>query len=474
MGIGFQLLQEANFDDRFRQEAQMNGSRYDTHTGLLNYESFQERLKTLLREWPAGSEVALVWVDLLNLRRAFSLRGWTGAEALVRRVAAALRATVDEHALLGRFSGRCFVIAMPSVKLDRRERRRIQALVDAMKSAQLLESEIEPEVAAGVAFYPSDTTSAEDLVRFASLAATRAGYLKSPTVMTFHAAMNSLIMRDYQLETEMQRGLDNGQFRTVYQPKLDLMDGRVLGAEALIRWHHPEWGAVPPSEFIPVAERSGLIHRIFELTMRNALRDAQLWRGHGFRLPIISVNVSAANMRRADFVGGVRRALRETPIEPTRLELEVTESVLFDDEELFASKVKHLKEIGARVAIDDFGTRYTGFNVLRRVPLDAMKIDKCFIEGIDQSKDMQTMCQTIVTMARQLRMRTVAEGIETQAELDALRRIGCEAGQGYLFQRPVDEGEFSRFLCNWPRRMQEFGFAELSHALEMTTLHGIA
>jgi EAL domain-containing protein (putative c-di-GMP-specific phosphodiesterase class I) len=170
----------------------------------------------------------------------------------------------------------------------------------------------------------------------------------------------------------------------------------------------------------------------------------------------MTVNVSAANMKAEGFNYQVRRILSEYAVSPTELEMEVTESLLFEDEELFATRVRQLKAIGLRVSIDDFGTRYTGFNVLKQLPIDTMKIDKCFIRGIHQSHDMRALCETIVAMARQMRMQTVAEGIEESGELDVVRRIGCNVGQGYLFRRPIPPLEFADLLRSWPEQMNEW------------------
>ena len=464
-------LLDQNLDDELHRQMLAYGQRYDIQTGLLNYQSFQESLAGLLRNAEPGQEFALVWIDLLNLRREFSLWGSKGAEGLARHVSSSLRTAADAESLLGRFGARCFLAAMAASKFDRGDRARIQALVDALEPLRVLGSEIKPEVAAGVAFYPSDTTSAEDLVRFSSLAAARASSTRSSVVMTFQAEMNNLIMRDHRLEVEMHKGLDRGQFCTFYQPKLSLTTGEVLGAEALTRWSHPEWGPVTPTEFIPIAERSRLIHRIFDFSLRSALKDTQRWREMGLILPIISVNASAASVYTKDFVRNLRATLVEIPIAPTILEIEVTESMLFDDEDLFTQVVHELQDAGVRIVIDDFGTRYTGFNVLKKLTLDAMKIDRCFIHGIDRSQDMRALCQTIVAMARQLKMRTVAEGIEEPGELEVMREIGCDAGQGFLFQRPMPAEAFPAFLREWPERMRSFGFVA---GFEQTALNPIA
>ena len=462
-----QNLLDDNLDDTLRRQRQAYEQRYDVQTGLENYQSFQESLARMLRGRPADREVALVWIDVLNLRREFALWGSKGTEALVVLVAEALRLSVDGNALLGRFSTRCFLVALEAHKFNKVDRRRIQSIADALAPLRAPNSHNKIETAAGVAFWPSDAEVAEDLTRFASLASSRAGYLKSPLVQSFRAGMNHHVLRDHQLEVEMRKGLeigggasaDQNQFRLVYQPKIDLANGHVLGAEALIRWHHPELGLVPPTEFIPVAERSDLIQRVIEFALSTALTDVQCWRELGVSLPLISVNMSWANLRRDDFVPTVKARLAQIPIAPANLELEVTESVLLDDEELFAMRVRQLKTIGVRVSIDDFGTRYTGFNVLKRMQLDSMKIDRCFIHGIDRSRDMRALCETIVAMARQLKLRTVAEGVEQQGELEVIKEIGCDAAQGYLFQRPVPAAELTAFLRRWSKRIEHQGFA---------------
>jgi EAL domain-containing protein (putative c-di-GMP-specific phosphodiesterase class I)/GGDEF domain-containing protein len=473
-----QNLRVDKLDDALRRQMQAYEHRYDVQTGLENYKSFQESLARMLRGREPDREVALVWIDVLNLRREFALWGSKGTEALVTHVAEVLRSAVDCDAVLGRFSTRCFLVALEARKFNKVDRRRIQAIADALAPLRAPGSHNKIEIAAGVAFWPSDAAVVEDLTRFASLAASRAGYLKSPLVQAFRAGMNQHVMRDHLLEVEMRKGLDTGTgacldegpFRLVYQPKIDLANGQVIGAEALIRWQHPELGSVAPTEFIPVAERSDLIQRVIEFALTTALRDVQHWQELGLSLPLISVNMSWANLRREDFVPTVRARLAEIAIAPAKLELEVTESVLMDDEELFSTRVRQLRAIGVRVSIDDFGTRYTGFNVLKRMQLDSMKIDRCFIHGIDRSREMRALCETIVAMARQLKLRTVAEGVEQPGELEVLREIGCDAAQGYLFQRPVPAAEFAAFLRRWKNPAEHHGFALFEYQVSADAL----
>ena len=255
--------------------------RFDIQTGLLNHQAFQDELAATLRNRATGSEIALLWIDLVNLRREFSLWGWAGAEALARRVAETLRSVVEAGALLGRIGGRSFLVAIEVSKRDKQAGLRLQNVVDALASVRSRGLETRPQVAAGVAFYPVDTESPEDLFRFASLAAHRASYVKTKAVVAFDPGMNTLVQRDHSLEVEMRKGLDQNQFSLVYQPKIDLASGDVLGAEALIRWKHPQLGNVTPGEFIPVAERSDLIHRIFDIGLHEALEQMQRWRMAG-------------------------------------------------------------------------------------------------------------------------------------------------------------------------------------------------
>ena len=461
-------------DDTLRQQILAYGQRYDIQTGLLNFPSFQEALTELVRQEPPGQEVATVWIDLLNLRREFSLWGWEASEALLRNVADALRSAVDRDSLVGHFNGRCFVFSMRASRTDPAARRRIQSVVDSVAELGVRELEANPEVAAGVAFYPSDSNASEDLLRFASLAAARARYTQSAAVLTFQPGMDRLLRRNHQLQVEIGKGLDNNQLSVFFQPKVDLSTGHIIGAEALMRWNHPEWGSVPPSEFIPVAEGSNLIHRIFDFSLESSLKEVRRWQEMGIAPGILAVNVSAANLRRQDFPWRVRDLMAEFPIGPVQLELEVTESLLLDDEELFTARMRQLKTAGIRLAIDDFGTRYTSFNVLKRLPLDAMKIDRCFIRGIHHSQDMRALCNTILAMARQMKLRTVAEGVEEAEELEVMQQLGCDAGQGYYFQRPAPAPDFADFLREWPERRARLGFALEIEAPDDEALHGTA
>jgi EAL domain-containing protein (putative c-di-GMP-specific phosphodiesterase class I)/GGDEF domain-containing protein len=452
--------QDENQDLELCAKFQAYSARYDVETGLLGFRAFQEATTGLL-EFASTSQdqVALIWIDLLNLRREFTLAGWSGAEAMVGRVTKILREIAGPQAVVGRFNGRSFLLATLVSDCVEDGRRFAQLVADELMPPGRSVTPCAPEIAVGVAFSPADTLSAEELLRFGCLAASYAIQTRSSTVVAFQPNMNNLLIRDHEMEFELSKALEQCQLRVAYQPKIDLASGQLLGAEALIRWNHEKWGYIPPGDFIPIAERSGLIHRLFECVLRTALQDTRGWMSMGFNIPVIGVNASVANLRQKDFPFVVKRLLEELPIAPCELEIEVTESLLFEEEELFIERLHMLKQIGVRIAIDDFGTRYTGFDVLSRLPIDAMKIDKCFVRGIDRSPDMRALCLTVIAMARQLKMHTVAEGIEEVGELDVMQQIGCDAGQGFLFQKALPVDEFSAFMRTWPVFSSGFGFA---------------
>ena len=440
---------DENLDQELRSRLQAWAEDYDIESGLLNIRTFQEATELLLQHAKAAqTQVALIWVDLLNLPREFVLGGKSCSDTMVQQVATTLCDLAGPQAIVGRFNGSSFLMA--TLVSD--------CVQDGVRFAQLVSDELMPkqyrnqsrtEIATGVAFYPSDTTSGEELMRYACLASQQARQLNNAQVVTFNPELLALLRRKREVEEELELALDHNQLTVAYQPKIDLITGQVQGAEALIRWNHPVWGEIPPNDFIPIAENSGLIHRIFDFVLRTALQDTQRWNSHGLVLPVISVNTSVANLRQPDFAYRVREILKEYPVAPASLEVEVTESMLFEHESLFIERLHMLRQIGIRIALDDFGTRYTGIDLLSRVPLDSMKIDKCFVRGIDRSADLRALCHTVIAMARQLKMSTIAEGIERDGELNVMQQMGCDAGQGFLFQKALPAEEFTAFLRSW-------------------------
>jgi EAL domain-containing protein (putative c-di-GMP-specific phosphodiesterase class I)/GGDEF domain-containing protein len=465
-------------EEDFRSQLRDYGSRYDPVSGLPNQYSFRPAMRRMVEKAAQdGSEVVLLWLDVLNLRREYSIGGDEGSARLVTTVADSLRQIPEDGELICRFSDRCFLLALWS---DGHGRARLDRILETASNRNMLSYEGKPEIVGGAAMFPENSTSADELIRFASLAAGSAARTRSRVPVFFEEEMNAALLYERELEKDLRIALRGDQLTMAYQPQIDLTTGEILGVEGLTRWYHPARGPVSPIHFIAVAERSDLIDEIFEHSLRQLLKDAAKWTAAGVRIPLLAVNASAANVRHEDFIDIVRRELDAQPIGSSHLDIEVTESLLMDDESLFTDRLHTLRSIGVKVSLDDFGTRYTGFNALRGLPLNTMKIDKCFVHGVDHSSQAQSLCRTIVMMARQLKLGTVAEGIETVGELRALRSIGCQAGQGYFFQRPVAADQFSQFAKDWQsgKRFAEVAEVFREHdpdeSRELDTLFGVA
>jgi diguanylate cyclase (GGDEF)-like protein/PAS domain S-box-containing protein len=298
----------------------------------------------------------------------------------------------------------------------------------------------------GVSVYPDDGMDAETLIKNADTAMYQAKENGRQSYQFFKPAMNVRAVERQSIEESLRRALERNEFTLQYQPKIDLRTGQISGAEALIRWTHPTRGPVSPGQFIPVAEDSGLILPIGQWVLREACKQARAWADAGVPLGSMAVNISSMEFRDDDFLESVFAALRDTGVNPQSLELELTESVLMKRAESAASVLKTLRAEGVRIAVDDFGTGYSSLSYLRKFPIDALKIDQSFVRQITSTPDDTTIVTAIISMARSLKLRVVAEGVETQQELLFLKAHQCDEAQGYLFSRPVPPEQFARLL----------------------------
>jgi EAL domain-containing protein (putative c-di-GMP-specific phosphodiesterase class I) len=249
------------------------------------------------------------------------------------------------------------------------------------------------------------------------------------------------------LETDLRHGIERGELELFYQPKVSLADGRLVGAEALLRWRHPERGLVPPLQFIPLAEETGLIGPIGDWVIDEALRHLRDWFGQGLPLTKIAVNLSARQFRDRDLAARVKAMLAASGVEPRWLELELTETMLMKHGESTVKTLEELRSAGLSLAIDDFGTGYSSLAYLQRFPIDTLKIDRSFVKDLEARPDSCVLAETILMMARNLGKSVVAEGVETLGQADILRRAGCDVVQGFLFSPPVPVGEFVGMLA---------------------------
>jgi EAL domain-containing protein (putative c-di-GMP-specific phosphodiesterase class I) len=297
-----------------------------------------------------------------------------------------------------------------------------------------------------VSVYPDDAPDAETLIKNADTAMYQAKENGRQSYQFFKPAMNIRAVERQSTEESLRRALKRQEFRLLYQPKIDLHTGAITGAEALLRWNHPTRGPVPPAKFIPVAEDCGLILPVGAWALREACLQARSWLDQGLHLPAMAVNVSALEFRDDNFLPGVFEILAETGLDPKYLELELTESVLMKRADSTASILKVLRERGVKIAIDDFGTGYSSLSYLRKFDVDALKIDQSFIRQIGAKGDDTAIVTAVIAMARNLRLRVVAEGVETLDELEFLRANQCDEVQGFYVSRPIPPEQFAELL----------------------------
>jgi EAL domain-containing protein (putative c-di-GMP-specific phosphodiesterase class I) len=304
----------------------------------------------------------------------------------------------------------------------------------------------------GISVYPNDGESAEELVKNADAAMYFAKDQGRNTLRFYDKSMNAKALQRLGLENQLRRALEHRELELFYQPQLDLRTNRVSGAEALLRWRHPELGLVPPMEFIPMAEETGLIVPIGEWVLRTACAQAAAWAQAGCDGLRMAVNLSRCQLREKGLAALVDRIIHDTGVEPTQVQLEITESAVMRDPDLAVSIMREVKDRGLHLAIDDFGTGYSSLSQLKRFPIDALKIDRSFIKDIPVDRDSMAIARAIAAMGGSLDLKVIAEGIETERQLEFARDHGCDEAQGFLFSRPVPVAEFSDFLVRHAKR----------------------
>jgi len=298
----------------------------------------------------------------------------------------------------------------------------------------------------GIASYPEDGDKVETLLQNAEIAMYRAKDIGRNTFQFYTAEMNSNVNERLVLESWLRRALERGELVLHYQPQVDLRSNRVFGAEALIRWQHPNMGLVSPAKFIPLAEQTGLIVAIGEWAMRTACAQNKAWQDAGLPPITVAVNISARQFREKKLADSVAEILAKTGLDPRYLEMEVTESVIMHDAEEVITLLQRLKSMGVTLSVDDFGTGYSSLSYLKRFPIDRLKIDQSFVHDIASDSDGAAIVRAVINLGHDLNLRVIAEGVETKEQLEFLRFLQCDEKQGYLFSRPLPAGEFEKLL----------------------------
>jgi len=426
--------------DRKRAEEQVQFlAYYDILTGLPNRTLFRDRLATAL----AGArrencKLALLFLDLDGFKIINDSLGHSVGDLLLQEVADRLRKWGREQDTVARLGGDEFLITLTQVRDLSDVAVAAERLMDVMATAFVVQGHsLNVSCSVGVSIFPEHGTDCETLIKNADAAMYGAKDRGRNNFRFFEEDMNVHAMERLSLERSLRFALEREEMFLVYQPQMDVATGRIIGLEALLRWQHPELGLVPPDKFIRIAENSGLIVSIGEWVLRTACRQARKWQDEGLPAVSVAVNVSAVQFRQQGFCALIRRVLQETGLAPQYLELELTESLLLANADVTLSVLKELKSMGLTLAIDDFGTGYSSFSYLRQFQVSKIKIDRLFIRDVTVNPDDAAIATAIISMAKGLKLRVIAEGVENEAQMSFLRSHQCDEIQGYYFSKPL-------------------------------------
>lgn len=436
--------------DRKRQEEQLlYNALYDALTGLANRTLFMDRTRFVAgrAERRPGSGFAVLFLDLDRFKTINESLGHAVGDQLLMAAARRLEACVRPGDTVARIGGDEFAVLISDITDPKDVDRLADTVLGRLAERFVLEdAEVFSSASIGIAVSLSPDISAEEIVRDAETAMYRAKEAGRSRFEVFDAVMHARAVATLKLEAELRRALDRDELEPYFQPVADVPSGRVVGCEALVRWNHPERGVVPPGEFIPLAEETGLIVPMGKVVMEAACRRGREWAEAGLPPVRISVNISALQFRQGGLVDTVRGVLAATRFEPSHLVLEVTESVIMADPEAAQGMLDELHSLGVGLAVDDFGTGYSSLSYLKRFPFHTLKIDRSFVMDVPNDPDDMNIVEAVVGLAHSLKMSVIAEGVETGEQLDYLRGLGCEEVQGFLVSRPVPADAFAEIL----------------------------
>jgi diguanylate cyclase (GGDEF)-like protein len=433
----------AIFDDvteRKQAEQQIEQLAYfDPLTGLPNRALLFHRLsEATAYAKRQDQQMAVLFVDLDGFKPINDSLGHAVGDTMLKEVAKRLRECVRESDTVARLGGDEFLVLLPSVRRYMDITRVADGLLDTISEPFDLEHrEICISASIGIALFPSDSESAPDLIRDADIAMYAAKKKQRGSYQFFSESLNSQVQERVELESWLRKALKNDEFHLRYQPQVDMRSGRIVGAEALLRWNSPEHGSIPPDRFVPVAEESGLIVALGEWVLRNACAQMKVWLDAGLPLQQMSVNLAGPQIQHSNLVSVVQDALAESGLRGEQLELEITENFIMREAESTVEVLQALQSMGVGLAIDDFGTGRSSLSYLKRLPVNRLKVDREFVRDIPQDSNDIAITQAIIALGRALQIEVVAEGVETEEQRDFLLATDCIIAQGFLYAQPL-------------------------------------
>ncbi len=421
---------------------------HDALTNLPNRMLMQDRLSQAIEVARRQCrQLAVMFLDLDRFKLVNDSLGHAVGDQLLQSVAKRLVACGRHSDTVSRHGGDEFLLLLPYIEHAEDAALSAQKMLTALAAPHHIEGhDIHMSVSIGISIYPGDGQDAQTLIKCADIAMYYAKENGRNNFKFFEQDMNTRAVQRQTIESGLRRALVRQEFVLHYQPKIDLQSGAIVGAEALIRWQHPQRGLLPPAEFVPIAEDSGLIRPIGRWVLREACRQARSWLQAGLPPITIAVNTSTIELRAGDFLKNLRAILEETQIEARYLELELTESVIMRDAESTESLLQAIADLGVKLAIDDFGTGYSSLSYLSRFPIDTLKIDRSFVNRMSGNPDDANIVSAVISMGKSLRQQVLAEGVETPEQHDSLLALHCDEGQGYYYGRPVPAEALANLL----------------------------
>jgi len=445
---GITNILASSMDRRIADQRLAYMAQFDALSGLANRSMFLDRLWHMIAQAERDkSQIAVLFVDLDGFKLVNDTLGHSAGDELLVQVAHRLSGCIRPADSVGRLGGDEFTVALADLTDGADAGLIAQEILSALaRPFQLAGQEIYISASAGIGIYPADGKDPDTLLKNADTAMYRAKESGRNTYKFYVVQMNTRAVERLKIETELRGALERGEFLLHYQPKVSISSGLVCGLEALLRWQHPERGLIPPGDFIPILEETGLIIPVGEWVVATVCRQLNDWQAAGICLRPVAVNLSPRQFAQADLDRVIGRILSDTGVGPGLLEFELTESMLMADSEASVRILNNLKSFGIRLSVDDFGTGYSSLAYLKRFPLDALKIDRVFIRDVTTDADGATIVLAIINLAHSLKLNVVAEGVETVAQLNFLKKHGCDEMQGYYFARPQPAEDCTRAL----------------------------
>lgn len=421
---------------------------HDNLTGLPNKRMLTDRFDQVVPRMKRKKlRAAVLFIDLNRFKLINDTLGHSIGDEALKEVASRLTRCVRGSDTVARLGGDEFIMLFPEISRIEDASKLVERIFEVLgPPIKLKEHEFTITASIGISIFPDDGDRLEILLSRADAAMYRAKEEKQNSYQFYTMNMSVSSVERLQMEERLRRAFDNHEFLLHYQPQIDIDTGEIVGIEALVRWNNPKMGLIPPGEFIPLAEETGLIIPLGKWIMESACRQNKLWQEQGLNPVIMAVNVSRLQFKQRDFVNTIKSIIYETGLDPNLLEIEITESIIMNDFDATIKLLNEIRDIGVRIAIDDFGIGYSSLGYLKSMPINILKIDQSFVNHITDDENPKAICHAIVSMANSLHIDVIAEGVETIEQMMILRNMNCRKVQGYLISRPAPVRDFERFL----------------------------